>query len=177
MWTTGERRLRSADLLAARRDRAGGLSGRGNHIAAAGVNPESAPGWNGIPHRGPREPDTVEPTHRHILVLGDQLNRTVGPLASAEPSRTTVLMIRSRAWERRRAYHPQKLVLIRSAMRHFADELRAAGFRVAWVVTDGSPVDALGAPASAATMTRRVIDEPAAGGRPPLRAIRCRRSS
>ncbi len=87
----------------------------------------------------------MEPAHRHILVLGDQLNRTVGPLASAEPSRTTVLIIRSRAWERRRAYHPQKLVLIRSAMRHFAEELRAAGFRVAWAETDASPAAALGA--------------------------------
>ncbi|MFO1540287.1 MAG: cryptochrome/photolyase family protein [Chloroflexota bacterium] len=88
--------------------------------------------------------DSAAP-RRHILVLGDQLTRSVGPLADADPATTTVLLVRARAWERRRAYHAQKLVLVRSAMRHFADELRGAGFSVAWVETDDAPADAVGA--------------------------------
>lgn len=33
--------------------------------------------------------------HRHVLVLGDQLTRQVGPLAGADPAATSVLMIES----------------------------------------------------------------------------------
>ena len=67
---------------------------------------------------------------RHVLVLGDQLSRTTGPLASADPSATTVLLVASAAWGRRRPSHRQKLVLVYSAMRHLAAELRADGFDV-----------------------------------------------
>jgi deoxyribodipyrimidine photolyase-related protein len=67
---------------------------------------------------------------RHVLVLGDQLSRTTGPLATADPSATTVLLVISTAWGRRRRCHRQKLVLVYSAMHHFAAELRAAGFDV-----------------------------------------------
>jgi deoxyribodipyrimidine photolyase-related protein len=70
------------------------------------------------------------PAERHVLVLGDQLTRRVGPLAGRDPTRTTVLLVESSAWARRRRYHRQKVVLIWSAMRHFAAELRSAGFRV-----------------------------------------------
>lgn len=109
-------------------------------------------------------PSDTATAHRHILVLGDQLNRTVGPLADADPAGTTVLMIRARGWERRRSYHPQKLVLVRSAMRHFADELRAAGFTVAWVETDGTPADAVGAYVAAHPGATLTLMEPADHG-------------
>ena len=69
---------------------------------------------------------------RHVLVLGDQLTRLVGPLADADPATTTVLLVESDAWARRRPYHRQKLVLVWSAMRHFAAEAAAAGFDVAY---------------------------------------------
>ena len=69
---------------------------------------------------------------RHVLVLGDQLTRVVGPLAGADPATTTVLLVESDAWARRRPYHRQKLVLVWSAMRHFAAEAAAAGFDVAY---------------------------------------------
>ncbi len=69
---------------------------------------------------------------RHVLVLGDQLTRAVGPLAGADPRATTVLMVEADAWARRRRYHRQKLVLVWSAMRHLAAELTAAGFDVAY---------------------------------------------
>ncbi len=45
---------------------------------------------------------------RHVLVLGDQLTRVVGPLAGADPATTTVLLVESDAWARRRPYHRQK---------------------------------------------------------------------
>lgn len=69
--------------------------------------------------------------HRHVLVLGDQLTRVVGLLAGADPGSTTVLLIESDAWARRRPYHRQKLVLVWSAMRHFAAEATEVGFTVA----------------------------------------------
>lgn len=67
---------------------------------------------------------------RHVLVLGDQLASHVGPLADADPGGTSVLLIESGAWARRRRYHRQKLVLVYSAMRHFAEALRERGFDV-----------------------------------------------
>lgn len=70
------------------------------------------------------------PAERHVLVLGDQLTRQVGPLAGSDPAHTTVLLIESSEWTRRRRYHRQKVVLVWSAMRHFAADLRSAGFRV-----------------------------------------------
>jgi deoxyribodipyrimidine photolyase-related protein len=83
------------------------------------------------------------PPHRSVLVLGDQLTRQVGPLADADPDATRVLLVRSTAWARRRAYHPQKLVLLWSAMAHLCDELRSDGFTVDWIETEASPADAL----------------------------------
>jgi deoxyribodipyrimidine photolyase-related protein len=60
-----------------------------------------------------------------ILVLGDQLSERHGPVATRpdEP----VVMIESEAFTRRLPYHPHKLILVFSAMRHFRDALREAG--------------------------------------------------
>ncbi|MFB6300667.1 MAG: cryptochrome/photolyase family protein [Halobacteriales archaeon] len=63
-----------------------------------------------------------------VLVLGDQLTRSVGPVARRSDDR--VCMIETREFARRLPYHPHKLVLVFSAMRHFRDALRAAGRRV-----------------------------------------------
>ncbi|MDY6818995.1 MAG: cryptochrome/photolyase family protein [Halobacteriales archaeon] len=60
-----------------------------------------------------------------VLVLGDQLTRSVGPLARRPDER--VCLIEARAFAERLPYHPHKLILVFSAMRHFRDELRAAG--------------------------------------------------
>ncbi len=67
---------------------------------------------------------------RHLLVLGDQLSRDVGSLAHADPQALRVLMIESDALARALPHHKQKLVLFLSAMRHFAEDLRADGFEV-----------------------------------------------
>lgn len=71
-------------------------------------------------------------SRRHILVLGDQLTRSVGPLADAEPDETTVVMIESIALADSMPHHKQKLVLVFSAMRHFAETLRDDGFTVSY---------------------------------------------
>ncbi|WP_276257404.1 cryptochrome/photolyase family protein [Haloglomus litoreum] len=65
-----------------------------------------------------------------VWVLGDQLTREHGPLARADIDDERVLLIEARAFARRHAYHPHKLALVFSAMRHFRDELREAGFTV-----------------------------------------------
>lgn len=65
-----------------------------------------------------------------VWVLGDQLTLENAALAGCNPGETTVLMVESRARGGHLRYHRHKLVLVFSAMRHFADELRRAGWRV-----------------------------------------------
>ena len=60
-----------------------------------------------------------------VLVLGDQLTATRGPLSRRPDDR--VLMIEATEFARRHPYHPHKLTLVFSAMRHFRDDLRARG--------------------------------------------------
>lgn len=73
---------------------------------------------------------------RHLLVLGDQLDRRAGPLADAEPESTRVLMIESDTLAREVPHHKQKLVLFFSAMRHFAAALEADSFSVTYLHAD-----------------------------------------
>lgn len=67
---------------------------------------------------------------RTVLVLGDQLHRSLGALARAEPEADRVVLVESDAKLRQRPWHRQKLTYVLSAMRHFAAELRDAGFTV-----------------------------------------------
>jgi len=60
-----------------------------------------------------------------VLVLGDQLCREAGPLANRPDDR--VLLIEATDFARRHSYHPHKLTLVFSAMRHVRDALRADG--------------------------------------------------
>ena len=65
-----------------------------------------------------------------IWVLGDQLNATQAALASVDPAECRVLLVESSSVLAQRLYHRQKLVLVWSAMRHFAAELQQAGWLV-----------------------------------------------
>ncbi len=65
-----------------------------------------------------------------IWVFGDQLNRRIGALASARPHDSMVLMVESESMLAGRPFHRQRLHLVMSAMRRFADSLRAVGFVV-----------------------------------------------
>jgi deoxyribodipyrimidine photolyase-related protein len=69
-------------------------------------------------------------TGRTIWVLGDQLNRSIGALADAEPGRDRVLLVESTALLTSQRWHIQRAHLVIAAMRRFAAELRAEGFEV-----------------------------------------------
>ena len=73
---------------------------------------------------------------RLIFILGDQLTRSVSSLRDANPARDVVLMAEVADETRYVPHHPQKIVFILSAMRHFAEELRAEGFTVDYIRLD-----------------------------------------
>lgn len=64
-----------------------------------------------------------------VLVFGDQLNRRIGALAAHAPGKCRVLLVESEALLRP-TRHVQRLHLVVTAMRRFADELRDAGYDV-----------------------------------------------
>jgi deoxyribodipyrimidine photolyase-related protein len=66
------------------------------------------------------------------LVLGDQCSETLSALADIDPARDVVLLAEVRAECTYVAHHKQKIALVLSGMRHFADALRARGLRVAY---------------------------------------------
>ena len=65
-----------------------------------------------------------------IWVLGDQLSPDNAAFSGFSPQTARILMIEARNRGRRLRYHRRKLVLVFSAMRHFAAELRRAGWQV-----------------------------------------------
>lgn len=67
---------------------------------------------------------------RTVWVMGDQLNRTIGALADADPSEHRVLMVESGSMIDGRPFHRQRLHLVLTAMRRFAAELEEEGFEV-----------------------------------------------
>ncbi len=73
-----------------------------------------------------------------IWVLGDQLWTGQAALSSCEKEKkqTPVILVESRCYAQQRSYHRQKLVLVWSAMRHFASELRSAGWLVTYSIAD-----------------------------------------
>ncbi|MDX2033691.1 MAG: cryptochrome/photolyase family protein [Blastocatellia bacterium] len=88
---------------------------------------------NRQPTTGNRQPATVFPmTHANesIWILGDQLMADHPLLDPARRAEQTVVMIESLGRMTGRRYHKRKLTLVLSAMRHYAEELRGAGWRV-----------------------------------------------
>ncbi|MGC9505903.1 cryptochrome/photolyase family protein, partial [Baaleninema sp.] len=72
-----------------------------------------------------------------IWILGNQLSLQHTALATLEtPSDIPVLFIESLNFAQQRPYHRQKLVLVWSAMRHFAEELKQAGWNVTYRVSE-----------------------------------------
>lgn len=71
-----------------------------------------------------------------IPILGDQLTPTLASLRSCEREEAVVLMME--VWDEATyvKHHKQKIALIFSAMRHFAEELRAEGWRVDYVTLE-----------------------------------------
>jgi deoxyribodipyrimidine photolyase-related protein len=70
------------------------------------------------------------------VVLGDQLSPAIASLAGLDPARDTVLMMEVQEECTYVPHHPQKIVLVLAAMRHFARALAARGVRVDYVRLD-----------------------------------------
>ncbi len=77
------------------------------------------------------------------FVLGDQLSTGLASLRDADPARDVVLMAEVHDECTYVPHHKRKIALVLSAMRHFAADLRAAGFTV-----DYQALDSSGGPAS-----------------------------
>ena len=70
------------------------------------------------------------------IILGDQLSSGVSALAGLDPERDIVLMMEVMEENTYVPHHKQKIVLVLSAMRHFAATLRETGVSVDYVFLD-----------------------------------------
>ena len=73
---------------------------------------------------------------RLALVLGDQLSFDLASLRDLDPTQDAVLLAEVAAETDYVPHHPQKIALLFSAMRHFAEALRQRGWRVHYVTLD-----------------------------------------
>ncbi|BDE07308.1 (6-4) photolyase [Vulcanimicrobium alpinum] len=80
-------------------------------------------------------------------------------LAGADPARSIVLMIESVARGAMLPYHKRKLVLIYAVMRHFAEDLRAAGWRVDYRAEQPDFAQAFAAHVAVSAPSRLRIEE------------------
>ncbi|NTJ43661.1 cryptochrome/photolyase family protein [Agrobacterium larrymoorei] len=71
-----------------------------------------------------------------IFILGDQLSHSISSLDGAVPGRDVVLMCEVAEETTYVRHHCKKIILILSAMRHFADELRGRGYKVRYIKLD-----------------------------------------
>ena len=73
-----------------------------------------------------------------IWILGDRLSKSQSSLQSCRDKKaeTPVIFIESSNYVKQRPYHQQKLVLVWSAMRHFAEELKADNWQVTYQITE-----------------------------------------
>ena len=73
-----------------------------------------------------------------IWILGDRLSEQQSSLENnqTERDKTPVILIESSNYVRQRPYHRQKLVLVWSAMRHFAQELKGSGWQVTYEIAE-----------------------------------------
>lgn len=72
------------------------------------------------------------------FILGDQLNRAISALRDVDPVQDVVLLVEVQEETTYARHHPQKIVLVLSAMRHFAEGLRAEGLQVDYVRLDAA---------------------------------------
>jgi len=74
--------------------------------------------------------------NRLVLVLGDQLSHALSALRDADKAHDLIVMAEVGDEAGYVPHHPQKIALVFSAMRHFADELAADGWQVAYTRLD-----------------------------------------
>jgi len=65
-----------------------------------------------------------------ILILGDQLTTDISALDGADPGRDRIVMAEVHEEASYTNHHKKKLVLLFSAMRHFAQQLEKDGWQV-----------------------------------------------
>ena len=92
------------------------------------------PNVGAISDRQPKGSDMAVDTLR--VVLGDQLSASLSTLGDLDPAADTVLMAEVMGECTHAPYHLKKLVLVLSAMRHFARALTERGVRVHYVRLD-----------------------------------------
>jgi deoxyribodipyrimidine photolyase-related protein len=76
------------------------------------------------------------PVEKLRVVLGDQLSRSLSALSGLDPRHDVVLLAEVMGECTYVPHHPKKIVLVLSAMRHFAQALSAHGVRVRYVPLD-----------------------------------------
>lgn len=79
---------------------------------------------------------TTPASPKLILILGDQLSHTLSALGAADRTRDVLLIAEVMDEATYAPHHKKKLAFVFSAMRHFADELRAAGWQLRYVKLD-----------------------------------------
>ncbi len=89
---------------------------------------------------------------RILLILGDQLSPGLATLKMGDPARDIVVMAEVSDEATYIGHHKKKLVFVFSAMRHFAQELRAAGWKL-----DYQRLDDEGAAPDLLTAARRAM--------------------
>lgn len=71
---------------------------------------------------------------RHlVIILGDQLSHNLSSLESFDPTQDAVLMMEVDDEARYVPHHPQKIILVLAAMRHFAAALRRKSYPVYYI--------------------------------------------
>lgn len=99
------------------------------------------------------------PVRRLGLVLGDQLSFDLSLFDELDPAHDALLMAEVREEASYVPHHPHKIVLVFSAMRHFAAALEARGWRVIYVRLDA--VDNSGSLAGELRRWHAALGEPA----------------
>jgi len=74
-----------------------------------------------------------KPDQSLIVILGDQLSQNISSLRHADKNCDVVFMAEVMAEATYVRHHKKKFALVFSAMRHFAEELRASGWKVDYV--------------------------------------------
>lgn len=68
-----------------------------------------------------------------VIILHDHLSKTISSLKDIDKEKDLILFYESRSYFSKHKHHKKKLVLILSAMRHFAKELEEMGFLTKYV--------------------------------------------
>jgi len=93
---------------------------------------------------------------RIIAILGDQLSHDISSLQGADPDRDVIVMAEVMGEATYVPHHPKKIILILSAMRKFAAQLRDQGWRVLYTELDD--------PDSSHTLTGEILRRAAETG-------------